>query len=91
MVETPPGGGACASLRISDGLASEFWASHGFSLVIFPFYEFPDNVDPVRGGLEAPVDNGGGEFSKIRSGNAAHTISWVDSLQDGLDPGREDT
>ena len=90
-VETSPRGGARASIQISDGLTSEFWASHGRPLVIFPFYEFTDNVDPVCGRLEALVDNCGGEFSEIRSPNAARTTPWADSLQDGPDPGRENT
>ena len=88
MVETSPGGGARASIQISDGLTGEFWASHVLPLIIFPLYEFADNINLVCGGLELMVDNGGGEFSEIRSSNAAHTIPRVNSLQDGPDPGR---
>jgi hypothetical protein len=86
-VETSPRGGARASIQIA--MVSP--ASSGRPLVIFPFYEFADDVDPVCGGLEALVDIGGGEFSEIRSRNAARTIPWADSLQDRPDPCKENT
>ena len=91
MLETSSEGGARAGIQISDGHANEFRASCGLPLVVFPLYEFANNVDPVCGGLEALVDNSGGELSEIRGGNATHTMPWVYSLQDGSDPGRENT
>ena len=89
--ETSLGIGACAGIQITDSLTSEFRASHGPPLIIFPLYEFANNVDSVGGSREVLVDNCGNDLSEIRSRNAVRTIPWKDSLQDGTDPGRENT